>query len=397
MGSNLVFEVIWNPEPIPVEEKIASKQSLIFEMPLGALVSGNGGGAVESVNGKTGAVVLNHLDVDADVFGSAAAVAAQLQIVEDDLNQQLDSLLIDLDNLTQEVGTKANAAAVTQALNTKADLIDGKVPASQLPEHVSDITEYPNSSFFPAVGESGRLYVDITTNISYRWSGTIYVPTGDGGVVLGTTAETAHRGDHGVIAYNHAVSQGNPHNTTTSEINEGAKLFFTEPRVRNTVLTGLDTSTATPVLATDQLLAAIGKLQSQINEMGSDIWNWVHYSEAGILGSYFAEYFINGVGGLYFCIKDNVLYVKGLITVKTSVSSIQNIFVFQNADYYILKPDTLNVNIQYFEAQRINLGQTGSLAYEYVKSGVNYTLKTTSSITAGHVFQILPTALCYVN
>lgn len=44
MGSNLVFEVIWNPEPIAVEEKIASKQSLIFEMPLGVLVSGGGGG-----------------------------------------------------------------------------------------------------------------------------------------------------------------------------------------------------------------------------------------------------------------------------------------------------------------------------------------------------------------
>lgn len=397
MGRNLVFEVIWNPEPISVDEKIASNQSLIFEMPLGVLVSEAGGGAVESVNGKTGVVVLNHLDVDADVFGSAAAVDARLNIVEDSFNQELDALLVDLNNLTQEVGTKANAAAVTQALSTKADLIDGKVPASQLPEHVSDITEYQDSSFFPAVGESGRLYVDITTNISYRWSGTIYVPTGDGGVVLGTTAQTAHRGDHGVIAYNHALSQGNPHNTTTSEITEGTNKYFTEPRVNQTVLTGLDTSTATPVLATDQLLAAIGKLQSQINEMGSDIWNWVHYSGVGILGSYFAEYFINGVGGLYFCIKDNVLYVKGLITVTTSVSSVQNIFVFQNADYYILKPDTLNVNIQYFSAQRINLALTGSLTYEYVKSGATYALKTTSSITAGHVFQILPTALCYVN
>ncbi len=92
---------------------------------------------------------------------------------------------------------------------------------------------------------------------------------GGGGVALGETSSTAYRGDNGKIAYDHSQSQGNPHNTTTTDINEGTKLFFTEPRVRQTVLTGLDTSTATPALATDQLLAAIGKLQAQINSMGS--------------------------------------------------------------------------------------------------------------------------------
>ena len=186
--------------------------------------------------------------------------------------------------------------------------------------------------------------------------------------------------------------------SNTDEVPEGSSnLYFTSDRVRQTTLMGLDLSDSNAVVTTDAILVAIGKLQSQINEMGSDVWNWVHYSEVGIFGSCFAEYFINGIGGLYFCIKDNVLYVKGLITVTTSASTVQNIFVFQNADYYILKPDILNVNLQYFSAQRINLWLTGSLVYEYVKSGATYALKTTSSITAGHVFQILPTALCYVN
>ncbi|MDA0697815.1 MAG: hypothetical protein O2793_15620 [Proteobacteria bacterium] len=186
--------------------------------------------------------------------------------------------------------------------------------------------------------------------------------------------------------------------SNTDEVPEGSSnLYFTSERVRQTTLMGLDLSDSNAVVTTDAILVAIGKLQSQINEIGSDVWNWIHYSDVGIFGSCFAEYFINEVGGLYFCIKDNVLYVKGLVTVTTSSSSIQNIFVFQNPAYHILKPDTLNTEIQYFTAHRINLGLTGSLLYQYVKSGVTYALKTTSSITAGHVFQILPTALCYVN
>ena len=93
-----------------------------------------------------------------------------------------------------------------------------------------------------------------------------------GGVALGETSSTAYRGDNGKIAYDHSLSQGNPHNTTTSDINEGTNLFFTESRVNQTVLTGLNTSTATPALATDQLLAAIGKLQAQINNIAPPVW-----------------------------------------------------------------------------------------------------------------------------
>ena len=62
-------------------------------------------------------------------------------------------------------------------------------------------------------------------------------------------------------------TQDNLHNITTSDIDEGTNLFFTESRVNQTILTGLNTNTATPALATDQLLAAIGKLQAQINNM----------------------------------------------------------------------------------------------------------------------------------
>lgn len=51
----------------------------------------------------------------------------------------------------------------------------GKVPASQLPSFVDDVVEFANLAAFPATGESGKIYVDISTNRTYRWSGSVYV------------------------------------------------------------------------------------------------------------------------------------------------------------------------------------------------------------------------------
>lgn len=58
---------------------------------------------------------------------------------------------------------------------TKADLVSGKVPASQLPSFVDDVLEYADLASFPAIGEDGKLYVALDTNLVYRWSGSTYV------------------------------------------------------------------------------------------------------------------------------------------------------------------------------------------------------------------------------
>ncbi|MEQ2400162.1 hypothetical protein [Peptoniphilus hominis (ex Hitch et al. 2025)] len=51
---------------------------------------------------------------------------------------------------------------------------DGKVPADQLPSYVDDVLEYANKSKFPSTGEKGKIYVDLSTENIYRWSGTTY-------------------------------------------------------------------------------------------------------------------------------------------------------------------------------------------------------------------------------
>lgn len=72
----------------------------------------------------------------------------------------------------------------------------GKVPASQLPSYVDDVLEYATINSFPVPGESGKIYVDISTNLTYRWSGTKYTEISES-LALGETSSTAYAGDKG--------------------------------------------------------------------------------------------------------------------------------------------------------------------------------------------------------
>lgn len=80
----------------------------------------------------------------------------------------------------------------------------GKVPAAQLPSYVDDVLEYATLSSFPVTGESGKIYVALDTNLTYRWSGSAYVEISQS-LALGETSSTAYRGDRGKIAYDHAT------------------------------------------------------------------------------------------------------------------------------------------------------------------------------------------------
>ena len=106
---------------------------------------------------------------------------------------------------------------VTTALAGKADLVGGKIPTSQLPSYVDDVLEYANLSAFPATGETGKIYLTLDTNLTYRWSGTAYVEISKS-LALGETSSTAYRGDRGKTAYDHSQATGNVHGTTASQI-----------------------------------------------------------------------------------------------------------------------------------------------------------------------------------
>lgn len=80
-------------------------------------------------------------------------------------------------------------AMLLKQISGKASLVDGKVPASQLPSYVDDVVEYASVSEFPATGEQGKIYIALDTNKSYRWSGSEYVPILAVDIWTGTRAQ----------------------------------------------------------------------------------------------------------------------------------------------------------------------------------------------------------------
>lgn len=59
---------------------------------------------------------------------------------------------------------------------------NGQVPSSQLPSYVDDVLEFKSPEEFPKKGEAGKIYVELTGNTTWRWSGTTYVQIASGAV-----------------------------------------------------------------------------------------------------------------------------------------------------------------------------------------------------------------------
>ena len=127
--------------------------------------------------------------------------------------QELKRVNADVGDLTQlETSDKSDLVGAINEVKDQDITLDKLVagatvttiPQTLLPEFVDAILEYPSILDFPPTGQSGRIYCDMATNKAYRWSGTQYSeisPT----IALGTTSDTAFRGDRGLEAYTHAV------------------------------------------------------------------------------------------------------------------------------------------------------------------------------------------------
>lgn len=135
--------------------------------------------------------------------------------------QTLNKSAVGLSNVDNTSDANKPISNATQsALNAKADLVNGVIPSSQLPSFVDDVLEFANFASFPATGESGKIYIAIDTNVTYRWSGTMYAEISPS-LALGETSSTAYRGDRGKTAYDHSQTIGNPHGTTKGDIGLG--------------------------------------------------------------------------------------------------------------------------------------------------------------------------------
>jgi hypothetical protein len=58
----------------------------------------------------------------------------------------------------------------------------GTIDATLLPSYVDDVLEFDDSTVFPGTGATGKIYIAIDTNKTYRWSGSTYVQITSGAV-----------------------------------------------------------------------------------------------------------------------------------------------------------------------------------------------------------------------
>ena len=155
--------------------------------------------------------------------------------IDDDNRINADVTQSDITQLSTEIAGKANTTHTHSAADTTSGVFDleriptipasklsGTIPNDMLPSYVDDVLEYASRSAFPSTGEDGKIYVDESTNKTYRWGGSSYVEI-SASLALGETENTAYRGDRGKQAYDHISKTDNPHNVTIEQIGAAAE------------------------------------------------------------------------------------------------------------------------------------------------------------------------------
>ena len=127
-------------------------------------------------------------------------------------------------NITSGVLDAARIPTITNSKieSVAATKLTGTIPQANLPSYVDDVLEYNGVSNFPDTGEAGKIYVDTSTNKTYRWGGSSYVEI-SASLALGTTSSTAFRGDYGNTAYQHATAKGSAFSSGLYKITTNAQ------------------------------------------------------------------------------------------------------------------------------------------------------------------------------
>lgn len=151
---------------------------------------------------------------------------------------------------------------------------NGKVPSSQLPSYVDDIIEgyLYNGKFYKEAahtteitGETGKIYVDLSTEKTYRYSGSAYVEISES-LALGETSSTAYAGDKGKANSDHI---GNMSSLTTTE--KGSLVGAINEVKSSIVHSGNYFGTCTGQAANQKKTVTIASAQNFVLEIGAVI------------------------------------------------------------------------------------------------------------------------------
>lgn len=152
------------------------------KVPIEQLPSGIGGGTSDLVLGETATTAYPG---DKGKKNADDIAEANYQIAK--LNEDRESLWDEVTQLRDNVGKPSGIAPLDE---------QGVIPSQFLPSYVDDVVEYTDITYFPTTGESGKIYIALDTNKTYRWGGTTYVEM-TSSVALGETSATAYAGDKG--------------------------------------------------------------------------------------------------------------------------------------------------------------------------------------------------------
>lgn len=171
--------------------------------------------SVTEADGKLTAVTATVTANRFDDYGAASAVQGETSETVASVKQAVDDLATDI---AEDYVSKSQLGVASTSTVTGVATLDttGKVPSTQLPSYVDDVVEgyydattgkfYKDADKTVEIpGESGKIYVDLTTNKTYRWSGTQFTVISET-LALGETATTAYYGDKGKTAYEHSQS-----------------------------------------------------------------------------------------------------------------------------------------------------------------------------------------------
>ncbi|MDB4926772.1 hypothetical protein [Mucilaginibacter sp.] len=252
-NSNNDYDTAW-VDPLVINDASTSTTKVYSSNKTADLITGEA-----SIRSSADITLQTNINAEATNRGSADTILQNNINAEAISRGSADTTL--QNNINAEATTRAAADVTLQTnINGKQDTLgftpeniaskniangyaglDGttKIPSSLLPSYVDDVLEVANFAALPNTGETGKIYITLDTNKEYRWSGSTYIQL--------------------------VASPG-----STDAVPEGSiNLYFTVARVLATVLSGISFLTGTPVVSTDTVLAAMGKLQAQLNGLSS--------------------------------------------------------------------------------------------------------------------------------
>lgn len=193
-----------------------------------------------------------------------------------------------------EIDTKLNTKLNTSLKGAASGLAEldstGRVPSSQLPSYVDDVIEgylydskfYKESAHTTQItGETGKIYVDLTSNKTYRWSGSAFAVISET-LALGETSTTAYRGDRGKIAYDHSQVAHAPSNAEVnqnafSNVTVGSTTIAADSKTDTLTLVAGSNVTLTPDATNDKITISSTNTDTKVTQTAissADYTNW---------------------------------------------------------------------------------------------------------------------------